>query len=276
MAQKLLHQELIATLYGLYSSGEGMAVSSIVALLADLGIAGGAARSSISRLKAKGVLDRSSHDGETRYAMSPSALDVFHADDQRIFAPVRSGADDPWALVVFSVPEAERKRRYDLRRELESLGFGFVASGVAIAPEPVLDQALVRLEQRGLQQYVEHFVARYGRTDELRTRIRGWWDLGDLDTRYSDFIDDYADSVDDWRLRLGGATTAEADRAAFAHYVPLLTRWRRFPYRDPNIPLELLPEGWRAPQAKKIFLELHAMLRTPSRRHASSVLGAVR
>ncbi|MBM6621990.1 PaaX family transcriptional regulator [Micrococcaceae bacterium RIT802] len=272
---KPLLQELIITLYGLYAPAGRLPVSGLVGLLADLGIEQGAARSTISRLKSKGVLERTNGTGPVRYGVSSAVLDGFHAGDERIFTPQRSEPGDPWALIVFSVPESERKRRYELRTELTSLGFGFMASGVAIAPATVLDQALDRLDARGLTGYLEHFTGQYGDADALRERVGQWWDLGDLDVQYADFIADYESCLQEWSTRIASAPRQDeaGRREAFAVYVPLLTRWRRFPYRDPNIPLELLPVGWRAPRAKMLFLQLHGLLATPAQDHAEAVLG---
>ena len=308
MLSKPLHQELIVTLYGLYARETGsFAVASLVALLADLGVESGAARSTVSRLKSKGMLERGTEPGPVSYSVSASVMDVFRADDRRIFAPERSRRGDPWALVVFSVPETERNRRYELRSELANLGFGFVAGGVAIAPSTVLDQAIERLRERGLLGYIDYFTAQYGSVpfgsapngstqngegDALRERVRHWWDLEELDAQYAEFIDDYAGELERWQGRTEPAQTEQTQtkqaqtrevarldetghRDAFSTYVPLLTRWRRFPYRDPNIPLELLPAGWKAPRAKLLFLELHGMLAAPAEHHARAVLASL-
>src|SRR5215472_10057169 len=51
-------RQLIVTVYGLYSRGAGgwMSIASLVSLLGDLGIDEPAVRSSISRLKRRGIL----------------------------------------------------------------------------------------------------------------------------------------------------------------------------------------------------------------------------
>lgn len=271
----LQHQELLVTLFGLYSSTERVfRISPLVVLMADLGIKEGAVRSTVSRLKTKGVLERATGGESASYSLSASVLDSFQADDARIFAPARARLGDPWALVVFSVPEAERKRRYELRTELLSQGFGFVAAGVAIAPVRVLDQALARLRTQDLDQYVECFRVHYGEEHHLPDRVAQWWDLDTLDAQYVDFLTEYGEELPRWQARASQDRpfNAAERKEAFALYIPLLTRWRRFPYRDPNIPLELLPSGWKAPQAKVLFLELHSILKRPAEEHAYEVL----
>jgi phenylacetic acid degradation operon negative regulatory protein len=273
--QRTQLQQLIVTLYGLYGESTGsLRVSTLVAMLAALGIDQQAARSTISRLKSKGILLSQKDDGVARYALSSDILDIFIGYDQRIFAPERSKPGDPWALVVFSVPEAQRNRRYELRAELTSLGFGFVAAGVAIAPSTVLEQAMERLAARKLDCYTEYFSGDYLKGGDVREHVSRWWDLETLDQEYSEFIDRYGEFVEKWQGRVGIATVlSEEDRLdAFHTYVPMLTMWRKFPYRDPNLPLEYLPEGWKAPRAKETFLKLHSILEAPAAAYAEELV----
>src|SRR5262245_34678883 len=102
--------------------------------MADLGVDSAAVRSSVSRLKKRGVLDAVRRDGQAGYALSSSALEVLKEGDTRIWSRPRSTPADGWLVLVFSVPEAERERRHALRSLLISLGFGTAAPGVWVAP----------------------------------------------------------------------------------------------------------------------------------------------
>ena len=278
---RLLHQQLIVTLYGLYGdlAAGSLPVAGLVSLLADLGIDGPAARSSVSRLKLKGVLHSVREGGVARYELSKTVLDAFHADDQHIFAPVRSLPGDPWSLVVFSVPETERNRRYELRSELVSLGFGTVSPGVCIAPSTVLPQAVARLAERKLDGYVEYFDAAIPGGEDVRGKVARWWDLAELDADYQEFLDVFGAEPERWAGLLARAGRSSLDRRqradAFKTYVSILTVWRRFPYRDPNLPFEYLPDGWKAPHAKQTFLQVHGLLAKVARAHAQELLGAL-
>lgn len=276
---KLQHQQLIVTLYGLYGRAAGgtFPVSCLVEMLGTLGIGPAAVRSTVSRLKRSGVLVSLRSGSGALYALSEDVLDAFQEGDQRIYAPQRSKPTDPWSLVIFSVPESERNRRYELRTELTSLGFGAVGSGVAIAPSNVLPQAVSRLKGRGLERYVEFFSADYLSEEDIRAKIPQWWDLGSLDEQYTDFLDLYGTAEARWAERINvefgdGESCAALARDAFAFYVPMLTLWRRFPYRDPNLPLEFLPEGWKAPAAKHAFWAIDELLAPIAKAYADSLL----
>lgn len=269
---KVLLQDLIISLFELYSPDTSISASDLVSLLDKLDVGQGAARSSISRLKNKNILERIASTHGPEYALHSEARALQHRYAQRVFNPERSSIGDPWALVIFSVPEPKRQHRYALKRELSDLGFGFVGPAVAIAPHSALDEALIRLEQHHLLQYVTYFTADYGAADDLPRKVAEWWDLPALEKQYQTFIGHYEPLLAS--LDAAGSNQAAALRKneSFAMYVRLYTRWKFFPYHDPNIPLPLLPADWPAPKAKAIFYKLHDLLADRAHDAAQNVL----
>lgn len=279
----LRHQQLIVTLYGLYGREVGGAfpVSVLIAMLGDLGHDAPGVRSSVSRLKAKGVLNSVKAHGVAMYEISAQAMEIFAAGDERIFSPPRSRADEPWVLAIFSVPESRRHLRHQLRSELAGLGFGTVSAGVWIAPASARDETARRLETRGLSEFVELFTGSYGDEIEMRSKVAQWWDLDALDAQLSDFLELYGSALVDWTALVGAdpeaalaGSTPEIRRDAFRYYVPLLTLWRRFPYTDPGLPIEYLPEGWKGPTVRHIFQEMHRLIGPQAAEHARSLIGS--
>lgn len=278
----LQHQQLMVTLYGLYGRevGGSFPVSVLIAMLGDLGHDAPGVRSSVSRLKAKGVLHSVRTDGAAGYEISPEALEIFVAGDERIFSPPRSQAGDPWVLAIFSVPESMRNRRHQLRKELGGLGFGMVSAGVWIAPAHVQEEARRRMESRGLAEFVEFFIGEYGAVNDMRSKVAQWWDLEVVDTRLSEFLDLYGSALAEWTAVVGSnpqaareVATPELRRDAFRYYVPMLTLWRRFPYRDPGLPLAYLPEGWKGVEARNVFQEVHHLIGPLAAQHARTLIG---
>src|SRR3954471_8808169 len=129
-------RQLIVTVYGLYSRTEGgwLSVASLIDLLGEVDIDEPAVRSSISRLKRRGILNAVRREGAAGYELSEAALAILREGDERIFRRERATLSDGWLLAVFSVPEAERHKRHVLRTQLVRLGFGTASSGVWIAP----------------------------------------------------------------------------------------------------------------------------------------------
>lgn len=266
--QELQPRELIVSLFGLYARAENnwLAVSALVRLMAEIGVDGPAVRSSISRLKRRDVLHSVRRDGVAGYELSASAMAVLSEGDTRIFHRRRAELADGWLMLVFSVPESERDKRHTLRTSLTSLGFGTVAPGVWIAPGHLTNEVRVVLERKGLTEYVELFEGVHVGIRPTRQVVETWWDFDELSRLYADFLSRYQparDAVD--ALAVDG-------QQAFATYVPMLTQWRRLPYLDPGLPVELLPAGWNGLAAERLFSDLEQVLAGPAGRHAREIV----
>ena len=257
-------RQLILTLYGLYARDEHswLAVSSVVRLMGELGVDGAGVRSSVSRLKRRGVLQAMRLDDAAGYALSDEAVELLREGDQRIFRRQRAVPSDGLVLVVFSIPESEREKRHQLRNTLSAMGFGTAAPGVWVAPGLLHDEVARTLERQGLAPYVDLFRASHDGFGSLHERVAEWWDLASIDREYAEFLATYAGAPARWR------SSGEDTRHAFVSYVPMLTAWRRLPYVDPGLPLDLLPRGWNGSTAAELFAELDALLRDPAREHA--------
>jgi phenylacetic acid degradation operon negative regulatory protein len=261
---------LIVTIYGLYAreAGGWLSIRAIIKLMAGVGVDEPAVRSSISRLKRRGILVAERMERSAGYALSERARAILVEGDRRIFERPRAAADDGWLVAVFSVPESERERRHQLRSRLSWLGFGTVASGVWIAPAHVEPETRDVLEAGGLSAYVDLFRAASVGFRPEREQVASWWDLDGLERMYEEFVCAYRPVVARWRRR------RRADAApAFADYVQVLTRWRRLPYLDPGLAPDLLPSDWRGSQAADIFFELHERLAPAAHHHFQAVAG---
>ncbi|HUC24993.1 MAG TPA: PaaX family transcriptional regulator C-terminal domain-containing protein [Streptosporangiaceae bacterium] len=263
-------RQLIVTLYGLYARDEHnwLSVAALVRLMSELGVDGQAVRSSVSRLKRRDTLRSRSVAGAAGYSLSPASLEVLREGDARIFHTRRATLADGWVVVVFSVPESEREKRHELRTRLSRLGFGTVAPGVWVAPAQLAQETATVLARSGLERYAEMFRGDHLGFAGLTAKVNQWWDLDELAAQSAEFTARFRPVAD--RLAVRRASDSEA----FRQYVPMLTTWRRLPYLDPGLPLELLPAGWGGETASALFAELNGELREPARRHAMAVIHA--
>ncbi|NGO45151.1 MULTISPECIES: PaaX family transcriptional regulator [Streptomyces] len=263
-------RSLIVTVYGLYAREVGgwIGVSTLIRLLAELGVDAQAVRSSIHRLKRREILVSERRDGRAGYALSPYARSVLETGDRRIFER-HTAPDDGWVIAVFSVPESERQHRHQLRSRLAWLGFGTVSSGVWIAPAHALDDTRDHLLRHGLDQYVNLFRGDYVAFGDPAEQVSRWWDLEALKGLYDDFVAKFAPMAT--RLAEAEKNTTSA-RDAFVDYVRVLTAWRRFPYLDPGLPDSLLPATWSGTTAADLFFELRRALEEPAHEFARGLL----
>ena len=207
---------LIVTIYGLYAreSGGWLSVASLIRLMAGLGVDEPSVRSSVSRLKQRGLVEPRRQDGAAGYALSDRGRDILAEGDRRIFERPRATAADGWLLAAFSVPESQRGRRHTLRSRLAWLGFGTVSAGVWIAPGQLADETADVLARTGLASYVTLFRADYLAFGDVASQIAHWWDLDRLRHLYQDFCRTYQPVLAHWTSTAGEAAGAGADNAA--------------------------------------------------------------
>jgi DNA-binding transcriptional regulator PaaX len=102
---------------------------------------------------------------------------------------------------------------------------------------------------------------------DLHDKVAQWWDLEQLHDLYADFLSGYEP------LRARNKRRRNIPpREVFIGYVHALTTWRRLPYLDPGLPLELLPPDWNGAIAADLFDWLQRTLAEPAHDYARSVI----
>jgi phenylacetic acid degradation operon negative regulatory protein len=236
-----------------------MPVAELIRLLAAVGVDAPSVRSSVSRLKRRGLLVAArTPDGAAGYALSDDAHQLLDDGDRRIYEHPAPQLSEGWVLAVFSVPESERAKRHVLRSRLARLGFGSAAPGVWIAPARLYEETRHTLERLQLAPYVDLFRAEhlgFAATEEAAAR---WWDLTGIAKQHEQFLDLHEPVLRAWVARGEEAPDPEQ---AYRDYLLALDSWRRLPYADPGLPAELLPADWPGVRSAEVFAGLHARLR---------------
>ncbi|MEV8526556.1 PaaX family transcriptional regulator C-terminal domain-containing protein [Streptomyces sp. NPDC052000] len=276
MAEQHTPRSLIVTLYGAYGrqTSGSLAVAELIRLLAAVDVDAPSVRSSVSRLKRRGLLvAQPTAQGAAGYALSADARQLLDDGDRRIYAHPSPRAADGWVLAVFSVPEPERSKRHVLRSRLAGLGFGAAAPGVWLAPARLYDETRHTLERLQLAPYVELFRGEHLGFSPTAEAVARWWDLPAIAKEHEDFLDRHEPVLRAWQSRehpgSGGSAQAEA---AYRDYLLALDSWRRLPYVDPGLPADLLPHNWPGARSAEVFGRLHQLLREAGAAFVRSVL----
>lgn len=255
-------KDRILDVYGSFgrTSGGWIAIGDLIKLLECVDLDAQAVRSAASRMKRKGLLLAQKRDGVAGYALSESATEILADGHERIFRSVEPTQDQPWVVALFSVPEAERRKRYLIRSRLERLGFGQGPASSWFAPAAVLPETLRMLERTGLGVYVTIWQGGYVGSADFDQLVARSWDLAAIRGSYDEYLTRFRPVADAW-----GEQELD-DSGAFALYVRQIAHWRTLPYLDPGLPPHVLPLDWPGAEARALFLQLEGLLQAQAGR----------
>jgi len=239
----------------------------LVALMEAFEVPETTVRVVVTRLRKEGWLDSVRTGRETTYQLTPAAWQLLDEGRTRIFERAPGPWDGLWHMVIYSVPETDRALRERLRKKLAWLGFGPLSASVWVSPHD-RTQA-VRLEVADLPNArVDAFHSRSDGAEWDRDIANRCWNLAELDR-------DYVELLERYRPRLAGYRRGELTGCgALVERMQLIHDYRLFPFRDPDLPPELLPEGWSGRVAHQVFLEAHSLLRAPAEEYVDELIGA--
>ncbi|GGS13411.1 repressor, phenylacetic acid catabolic pathway [Actinokineospora fastidiosa] len=227
--------------YGAYLRGRGGAatIAALVRLLAPLDFGAPAIRTAVSRMVRQGWLTPRRLPDGPGYALTERAERRLAEAGSRIYRLGASTWDGRWHVVALSELPA-RTARDRLTSSLRLLGYGPLGPATWVAPRPSagLDEVLAA---EGVRARVFH-GALDGDDADLAASA---WDLTELGAEYAGF-------VAEWSARLSGVDAADP-AAAFAACQRLLHAWRKFLFRDPGLPEDLLPTPWPGTAAAAFF-----------------------
>jgi phenylacetic acid degradation operon negative regulatory protein len=221
--------------------------SAFIDVLGRLGVEEKACRQALTRTAADGWLESERAGRRVSWRLTGRAEQLLTEGAERIygFTATRQDWDGRWLMVLARTPENERPARHLLRTRLRWAGFGSPAPGVWLSPDTGRDAVGVAeraLGEAGVLADGQVLVASRAGGGPLTALVRQAWDLDQIEQRYEDFLAEFADpSCTD----------------PLARVIELVHAWRRFPWLDPVLPAELLPQRWSGLRAAQAFRRLH-------------------
>lgn len=241
--------------------------AAIVALLAESHVSQAGARTAISRLARRGVLEGSRDGRYSSYRLTQPAAVTLSTGGSWIVASTAAARswDGWWTLIAFSMPQENSTQRRALRGQLRWLGYAPLYDGLWISPHPIPPKAraqLIRVELGAMTV----FRARHAALDMVTRRDPlDAWDIAAIAGQYESFVQRWSPLLP--RIRSGEVSGAEAVRAR----TEVMDTYRRFAVLDPQLPTRLLPPGWLREPAREVFAAVYDGLAAAAQDHVQAV-----
>lgn len=224
------------------SRGGAAPVAGLVKIVEPLGISAAAVRTAVSRMVAQGWLVPVRLADGAGYRLTERAERRLSDAAHRIYRNQPRPWEGRWHLLAVG-KVSERARRERVRSGLAYLGYAPLSDGTWVSPyaSPELAGLLAveRVEVFG-------FTAQYDGADLDTGLTRRAWDLDELGRSYAHWLDEARGLVEQ-------LSAEPSDREVFVIRSRLVHEWRKFLFRDPGLPRELLPGDWPGDAAAAFF-----------------------
>jgi phenylacetic acid degradation operon negative regulatory protein len=227
--------------------------AAIVELLGEAGVTSGNARTAISRLAHRGVLESRQHGRHTAYRLTEAAATALSVGGSALagFTTQAESWDGQWTVVAFSLPHGSDAQRRALRGRLRWLGFALLYDGLWISPQELPDRKATELAHIS-DGAVTVFRARRMEFSSIATRDPlAAWDLAAIAGEYEAYVDRWEALLP--RVRAGDVIGPEAVQAR----TEVMDAYRQFVVLDPRLPQRLMPAGWPRARAREVFLAVY-------------------
>lgn len=254
-------QAMVFTLYGDYIQhrGDEIWVGTLIKLFLQFGLSEQSIRSALSRMSQKGWLRMRRVGSKSYYGLTDKGKRLLAEGAQLIYHGRQDKWDGQWHILTYSIPEEKRDTRNRLRKELSWLGYGMLNNATWICSrDPGRDLERV-IDSLKIGQYVETFTAVHNGHSNDKDLVSRCWDLDSINKEYARFLSKYKTRFETYNRDAASGKHIEPNEC-FVERFMLIHDYRKFPFIDPDLPVELLPEGWLGSEAAALFREYHRLL----------------
>ncbi len=221
--------------------------ASMLYVLSGMGIAEQTARQAIARAADAGWIESEKLGREVRWRMAPggTALIADITERVRSLSNIPVHWDGTGLILTVTVTKESRAVRKRLYSALSWAGWGTPAPGLWINPHLEREKETREvIERLGLEESTLSFVGHAGQIGiGDREMVARGWQLDDVADRYAELL-----------ARFENLNPQPGDQVLFTH-LALVDQWRKFPYMDPQLPHDVLPD-WIGRRAAATFFAL--------------------
>ncbi len=221
---------------------------ALVELMDGFGIGSANARATLSRMTKDGLLELSKSGRNTSYRISDQTVARVESGTRRVLSFGASDTwDGHWTIVAFSIPEEHREIRTTFRTRLRFEGFAPFYDAMWIAPGRRADGILGEIRALGVDNAAVFTMPDTGMVIAGRKPLDAW-NLEPVGHRYAE-LKDRSDLLYELAMR-GDLNPVSALRQR----TELLVSFRRVVRLDPELPMDMMPDGWPRIEARKAFV----------------------
>lgn len=260
------------TIFGdyIYKDDSMITMSELTKLLKSLEFTDEAIKAAIYRMRHQKIVVSLKKNGKTYYTLTQEGFNKMTEGMRRTFTEFEESKwDKKWRVLIYSIPEKERQVRDQFRKEITWMGFGQVTPGTWITPHNLFDPILRLIKQYTIENYVQMFEAEHVGLANTAHLVSQAWDLVSTNNKFKDFITEFKPRLQTFKEE-GDRWKAEI---IFAERVILVHEYRKFLHIDPQLPLELFPNGWLGEEARQLFNQYYKSLSPVAIQFYNSIRG---
>ena len=259
---------LITTVFGdaIAPRGGNVWLGSLIRVLAEFSISERLVRTSVFRLTKDGWLQPEQIGRRSYYSLSAEGRERFEEATHRIYSVPVASWDGRWCLLLLS--GLDTAQREVARKEFGWMGFGPLSANVLAHPSPDLADIDSASKRMGVADGLVVLEGQIKRNDAgMRRLAQSGWNLAELDERYEQFVKMFRPVM----TAIGSAQKID-EKQAFMVRTLLIQEYRKVLLRDPLLPREMLPPGWKGTAAYHLCRNLYLATHREADRYLGSVM----
>ena len=271
MVLKMKPRSLMFTLYGEYIQYYGGEVwaGSLIKLMEGFGVSESSVRGAILRMSQKNLLQSRKIGNKSYYSVTEQGKRRIEDGVNRVYSKPRTAWDGKWRILSYSFPEEKRELRNELRKELTWTGFGMISNSTWISPNPLEEQVMEMIQSYQIEEHAILFSSSDVLSHSSQSLMEKGWDLAKVAADYQLFIERYTSIYE--QIRKKALHNQLVDQECFIDRTILVHEYRKFLFKDPGFPKDLLPDNWAGAKARELFWAIHQLLSIPAIRYFESM-----
>ncbi len=163
-----------------------------------------------------------------------------------------------WTMLLFDIPETDKKKRDQLRYRLKKYNFGMVQSSIWISPHDMPKDLKTFIKESDLRKRIKTFSFSV-KKDDLDSLIKQAWEIKKLNSKYEKYVENAKKRfklVNDYSWKSSDIKS----KALMVLAEEFKERYHKLQKNDPKLPRSILSNKWQGFRAHHIYDQLEKYL----------------